>query len=63
MAKWQIILKDGTKFTGKRTFKTIWIESLLGRAYEVTDSNNPNFPKGTVVEVLFNSALYRIKVK
>ena len=61
--RWQVVLKDGTKFIGKRTLGAMWQESLLESAYKVVDSLDSLFPEGTIVNLGWSTILYRIKVK
>ena len=61
-SKWQIVLKDGTKFVGKRTWQAMWRESLLETAYEVIDPLDSPFTKGTIVNLGWGTKLYRIRL-
>ena len=61
--KWHIVLKDGTKFIGKRTLGAMWSEGLCKSAYKVVDSLDSSFPEGTIVHLGWATILYRIKVK
>ena len=61
--KWQVVLKDGTKFIGKRTLGAVWQEGLLESAYKVIDSLDSPFQDGTIVNLGWSTKLYRIKVK
>ena len=62
-AKWQVVLKDGTKFIGRRTWAAMWEEGFFESAYKVMDSLNSSFLEGTIVHLGWNTKLYRIKVK
>ena len=61
--KWQIVLKDGTKFIGKRTWRAMWREGLWERAYEVVDALDSPFSKGMIVNLGRGAKLYRIKLE
>ena len=62
-AKWQVVLRDGTKFIGKITLGTMWQEGFFESSYKVVDSLDSPFPKGTIVNLGWSTKLYRIKVK
>ena len=59
--KWQITLKDGKSFIGRRTWTAMWIEGLLERAYQVVDSQGSPFKEGTTIVFGIGTILYRIK--
>jgi len=61
--KWQIVLKDDTKFIGKRTLGAMWQEGLCESAYKAVDSLDSSFSEGTIVNLGWATILYRIKVK
>lgn len=61
--KWQIVLRDGTKFIGKRTLEAMWQEGFFESAYKVMDSLDSHFQEGTIVYLGWSAKLYRIKVK
>ena len=61
--RWQVVLRDGTKFIGKRTLGAAWQEGFLESAYKVVDSLDSPFPKGMIVNLGWSTQLYRIKVK
>ena len=60
-AKWQITLKDGKSFIGKRTWTTMWREGFLERAYQVVDDQESPFKEGTIIVLGIGTILYRIK--
>ena len=61
---WQVVLKDGTGFVGKKTAKCSWIyDDWHNRAYVVVSSGTPTLPVGVLAVVPLNSILYRYKVK
>lgn len=60
---WQVVLKDGTSFLGKKTFKASWwYDDLFNRAYVVAGTSSPALPVGVVIVVPLRSILYRYKV-
>ena len=60
-AKWQITLKDGKSFIGRKTWIAIWREGFLERAYRVVDSQESSFKEGVIIVFGFGTILYRIK--
>ena len=60
--EWQVVLKDGTKFVGKRTWQAIWREGFTERAYQVVATQNSPFKEGKIVVLGFGSILYRVRL-
>jgi len=59
--KWQITLKDGKSFIGRRTWTAMWREGFLERAYQVVDSQESPFNEGTIIVLGIGTIFYRIK--
>ena len=60
-AKWQITIKDGKSFIGRRTWTAMWREGFLERAYLVVESQENSFKEGVIIVFSVGTILYRIK--
>ena len=60
--RWLVVLKNGTKFIGRRTLKTLSQESFLQTAYKVEDGLDSSFIKGTIIHLGWGAKLYSTKL-
>ena len=60
--KWEVTLRDGASFIGRRSWRAIIREGVLERAYQVVDSQNSSFKENMIVVLGFGSILYRVKL-